>query len=159
MSKRKKIVVLGCMIALLVTTAVLNFVLSSSVLGKDDSAVTETANYFTEIKTTRNSSRNKQIAQLDDVIAQSEENSEERKEALAMKIKLAEIVEQENLLENLIRAKGYQEVAVNIGMTSDNVSVIVRDADFTQDDAVLIYTICASEVNASPENVYIQSIS
>ena len=55
MSKRKKIVVLGCMIALLVTTAVLNFVLSSSVLGKDDSAVTETANYFTEIKTTRNS--------------------------------------------------------------------------------------------------------
>ena len=159
MSKRKKIVVLGCMIALLVTTAVLNFVLSSSVLGKADSAVTETANYFTEIKTTRNSSRNKQIAQLDDVIAQSEENSEERKEALAMKIKLAEIVEQENLLENLIRAKGYQEVAVNIGMTSDNVSVIVRDADFTQADAVLIYTICASEVNASPENVYIQSIS
>ncbi len=159
MSKRKKIIVLGCMIALLVTTAVLNFVLSSSVLGKDNDNVKETANYFTEIRTTRNSSRNKQIAQLDEVIEKSAENSEERKEALAMKIKLAGIAEQENLLENLIRAKGYEEVAVNIGISSDNVSVIVRDADFTQDDAVLIYTICASEVNASPENVYIQSIS
>ncbi len=159
MSKRKKIIVLGCMIALLVTTAVLNFVLSSSVLGKDNDNVKETANYFTEIRSTRNSSRNKQIAQLDEVIEKSAENSEERKEALAMKIKLAGIAEQENLLENLIRAKGYEEVAVNIGISSDNVSVIVRDADFTQDDAVLIYTICASEVNASPENVYIQSIS
>ena len=159
MSKRKKIIVLGCMIALLVTTAVLNFVLSSSVLGNDNENVKETANYFTEIRTTRNSSRNKQIAQLDEVIEKSAENSEERKDALAMKIRLAGIAEQENLLENLIRAKGYEEVAVNIGISSENVSVIVRDADFTQDDAVQIYTICASEVNASPENVYIQSIS
>ena len=159
MSKRKKVIVLSCMIALLVTTAVLNFVLSSSVLGKNTVDAVTTANYFTEMKSTRNSSRSKQLEQIDEVISSSSTAEETKAEALAMKLKLSEISEKENLLENLIRAKGYDEVAVTIGMTSENVSVIVRDKDFGQDDAVLIYSICANEVNASPENVYIQSIS
>jgi hypothetical protein len=68
-------------------------------------------------------------------------------------------MEQENLLEHLIKAKGYEEVAVTIGMTSDNVSIIVRDTEFDQDDAVLIYSLCQDEINATPDNVYIQAIS
>ena len=158
MSKKKKIIVLSCMIALLVTTAVLNFVLSSSVVNGDDQ-VTPTANYFTEVKSTRNVSRNKQLEQIDQIISTTQEGSAERTEALNMKLKLVEIMEQENLLENLIKDKGYEEVAVTIGMTSDNVSIIVRDAEFDQDDAVLIYSLCADEINATPDNVYIQAIS
>lgn len=146
------------MIALLVTTAVLNFVLSSSVVN-GDGEVTPTANYFTEVKSTRNVSRNKQLEQIDQIISTTQEGSAERTEALNMKLKLVEIMEQENLLENLIKAKGYEEVAVTIGITSDNVSIIVRDAEFDQDDAVLIYSLCADEINATPDNVYIQAIS
>ena len=157
MSKKKKVIILSCLIALLVTTAVLNFVLSSSVNAGNDA--TPTASYFTEVKTTRNTSRNQQLAQIDEIIASSAEGSTERNEALNMKIKLTTIMEQENLLENLIKAKGYEEVAVTIGMTSDNVSIIVKDADFSQDDAVLIYTLCSDEINATPDNVYIQAIS
>jgi len=93
------------------------------------------------------------------VITSDIENEEAKNEALAMKLKISKIMEQENLLENLIKAKGYEEVAVTIGMSSDNVSIIVKDAEFDQDDAILIYTICANEVNASPDNVYIQAIS
>ena len=158
MSRKKKIVVLSCMIALLITTAVLNFALSQSAIGDGDQ-VTPTANYFTEVKTTRNTSRNKQLTQIDEIIAASEDGSTAKAEALAMKLKLAEIMEQENLLENLIKAKGYEEVAVTISMTSDNVSIIVRDAEFDQDDAIIIYSLCADEINASPDNVYIQAIS
>ena len=158
MSKKKKVIILSCLIALLVTTAVLNFVLSSSVNAGNGDA-TPTASYFTEVKTTRNTSRNQQLAQIDEIIASSAEGSEERNEALSMKIKLTTIMEQENLLENLIKAKGYQEVAVTIGMTSDNVSIIVKDAEFDQDDAVIIYTLCQDEINATPDNVYIQAIS
>ena len=76
-----------------------------------------------------------------------------------MKLKLAEIMEQENLLESLIKAKGYEDVAVTIGMSSNNVSIIVKDAEFDQDDAILIYSLCADEINATPDNVYIQAIS
>ena len=158
MSKKKKVIILSCMIALLITTAVLNFVLSSSVVGGNDS-VTPTANYFTEVKTTRNTSRSKQLEQIDEIISASEDGSEAKNEALAMKIKLAEIIEHENLLESLIKAKGYEEVAVTIGMTSDNISIIVRDAEFDQDDAVLIYSLCQDEINATPDSVYIQAIS
>ena len=87
----------------------------------------------------------------------SRNTSEEK--AVTLKEQAEKMLEQEKLLENLIKAKGYTEVAVTIGMSSDNVSVIVKDADFDQDDAILIYTICANEVNATPDNVYIQAIS
>ena len=158
MSKKKKVFVLSCLIALLVTTAVLNFVLSSSVTSSDGSA-TPTASYFSEVKTTRNTSRNQQLAQINEIIEASADGSDSKNEALAMKIKLTTIMEQENLLENLIKAKGYEEVAVTIGMTSDNVSIIVKDSEFDQDDAILIYTLCSNEINATPDNVYIQAIS
>lgn len=158
MSKKKKVIVLSCMIALLLTTAVLNFVLSSNVIGSNATA-TPTASYFTEVRNTRNTSRNKQLAQIDEIIATAEDGSETKKEALDMKLRLSAITEQENLLESLIKSKGYTEVAVTVGMTSDNVSVIVKDADFSQDDAIIIYTLCENELKASPENVYIQAIA
>lgn len=157
MSKKKKIVILSCMIALLVTTAVLNFVLSSNVVGASDTA-TPTASYFTEVRNTRNTSRSKQLEQIDEIIASDSADESTKKEALNMKLKLSKISEQENLLESLIKSKGYGEVAVTVGLSSDNISVIVKDSEFTQDDAIIIYTICQNELNAAPENVYIQSI-
>jgi stage III sporulation protein AH len=157
MSKKKKIVILSCMIALLVTTAVLNFVLSSNVVGASDTA-TPTASYFTEVRNTRNTSRSKQLEQIDEIIASDSADESTKKEALNMKLKLSKISEQENLLESLIKSKGYGEVAVTVGLSSDNISVIVKDSEFTQDDAIIIYTICQNELNAAPENVYIQAI-
>ena len=77
------------------------------------------------------------------MIAASEENSQTKTEALQLKLKLTEIIEKELLLEKLIKAKGYEESVVSIGLTSENVNVIVKDADFNQDDAVIIYTILA----------------
>lgn len=157
MSKKKKIVILSCMIALLVTTAVLNFVLSSNVVGANDTA-TPTASYFTEVRNTRNTSRSKQLEQIDEIIASDSADESTKKEALNIKLKLSKISEQENLLESLIKSKGYGEVAVTVGLSSDNISVIVKDSEFTQDDAIIIYTICQNELNAAPENVYIQAI-
>lgn len=157
MSKKKKIVILSCMIALLVTTAVLNFVLSSNVVGASDTA-TPTASYFTEVRNTRNTSRSKQLEQIDEIIASDSADESTKKEALNIKLKLSKISEQENLLESLIKSKGYGEVAVTVGLSSDNISVIVKDSEFTQDDAIIIYTICQNELNAAPENVYIQAI-
>jgi len=76
-----------------------------------------------------------------------------------MKLKLTEIIEEEMVLEKLIKAKGYAESVVSIGLTSDNINVIVRDNDFSQDDATIIFTILAQEADATPENVNIIPIS
>lgn len=156
MSKKKKIIILSCMVALLAVTAVFNFVLSGN--NQVDDVVT-TANYFSQYKTERTASRSEQLLLLDETIASAGEDETVKTNALEMKLKLTSIIEQELLLEKLIQAKGYTDSVVSIGLTSDNVNVIVKDDNFDQDDAIIIYTILAEEANATPENVKIIPIS
>ncbi len=151
MNKKKKIIILSLMIALLAVTAVCNFLLSGDSV-YDDS--TSTA-YFSEYRSQRSSSRNEQILQLDKIIAESEENSEVRETALTQKMQLTALTEQELKLETLIKAYGYDEVVVTMSMTSPNVSVIVKNEVFDQADAVKIYNLLVNETDVDSENINI----
>lgn len=151
MSKKKKIVILSSMIALLVATAVFNFVLSGSTGVEGTTSTT----YFSEYKAQRSSSRNEQILQLDKIIAEAGEGSDVRETALAQKIQLTALTEQELRLENLIKAYGYEEVVVTMNLSSPNVNVVVKDAEFDQTDAVKIYSILIAENNVDAENINI----
>lgn len=159
MSKKKKIVILSCMIALLAVTAVFNFVLTTSTPSADQSAVVSSANYFTQYRNERITTRNEELLQLDEIIASAEPSSAEHTEALAMKIEITEITEKELLLENLIKAYGFEDVVVVIGLDSNNVNVIAKSEELTADDAIKIYSIISEENIASPENVKIIPIS
>ena len=156
MSKKKKIVILSCMVLLLAVTAVCNFLLTN----RDGGGQTvSTASYFTEYRNEHAAGVNEQMLQLDSIIKQADDDSEAKENALKTKLKLSEIVEKELRLESLIKAKGYKNTVVMIGLDSDNVTVVVEDDDFTTDDAVAIYTLLMQEVKASPENVRILPIS
>jgi stage III sporulation protein AH len=160
MSKKRKIVVLSCMIALLAVTAVFNFVLTTgNTKPIDESTVVNSANYFTQYRSERLTTRNEELLQLDEIIETAAADSPERADALSMKIELTEITEKELLLENLIKAYGFEDAVVVIGLESDNVNVIAKDADLTTDDAIIIYSIIAEECIAQPENVKIIPIS
>ena len=76
-----------------------------------------------------------------------------------MKTDLTEITEKELLLESLIKAYGFEDAVVVIGMDSDNINVIAKSPELSTDDAILIYSIVAEEANVSPENVKIIPIS
>ena len=158
MSKKKKIIILSCMVLLLAVTAVFNFVLSGSVNKQDDNTVT-TAAYFAQYKTERSQSRSEQLVQLNEIISADAENASAKTEALNMKLKLTEIIESELLIETLIESRGFEDAVVSIGLTSDSVNVLVKDNDFSQDDAVVIYTILAEELNVDPTNVTIVPIT
>ena len=80
-------------------------------------------------------------------------------EAIDMKLKLTSLMEKELLLENLIKAKGYEDAVVTIGSSSGNINVLVKDAEFEQDDAIAIYTILMDEADASPDKVKIIPVS
>lgn len=151
MSKKKKIIILSCMIALLAVTAVCNFVLSGDTVYENS---TSTA-YFSEYRSERSSSRNEQILQLDKIIAESLEDSEVRETALTQKMQLTMLTEQELKLETLIKAYGYEEVVVTMSITSPNISVIVKNDTFDQADAVKIYNLLVSEANVDSENINI----
>ncbi len=159
MTKRKKVVIISCMIALLAVTAVFNFVLTTGTTSLDTSITVSSANYFSQYRSERLTTRNEEILQLDSIIASAEANSQEHKDALSMKIELTEITEKELLLENLIKAYGFEDVVVVIGLESENINVIAKAPELSTDDAIKIYSIVAEETNASPENVKIIPIS
>ena len=159
MSKKRKIVVLSCMIALLAVTAVFNFVLTTGTVSGNQSTVVNSANYFSQYRSERLTTRNEELLQLDNIIETAEANSVERNQALSMKIDITEITEKELLLESLIKAYGFEDAVVVIGLESENVNVIAKSESLTTDDAILIYTIVLEETGVSPENVKIIPIS
>lgn len=159
MSKKKKVVILSCMIALLAVTAVFNFVLTTGTTASDVSATASSANYFTQYRSERLNTRNEELLQLDAIIASAEVNGEEYNDALSMKIELTGITEKEMLLENLIKAYGFEDVVVVIGLESDNINVVAKSPELTTDDAIKIYSVIAEETSVSPENVKIIPIS
>ena len=159
MTKKKKIIVLSCMIALLAVTAVFNFVLTSNTSLNDNTTVVSSANYFSQYRTERMNTRSEELLQLDAIIASAEAESTQKAEALSMKIELTEMTEKEMLVESLIKAYGFEDVVVVIGLESNNVNVIAKSSELTTDDAILIYTVVSEELSITPENVKIIPIS
>ena len=160
MSKKKKIIVLSCMIALLAITAIANVLFMGNNQNTIESqATSSTSNYFTQYRSERNVNRSEELLQLDAVIASATTDSVELSEALTMKTELTKITEKEFLLENLIKAYGFEDVVVVIGIDSDNVNVIAKSSEMTTDEAIVIYSIISEEINIAPENVKIIPIS
>ncbi len=159
MTKKKKIIILSCMIALLAVTAIFNFLFTTDTYSQEESAVVSSANYFAQYRTERMNTRNEELLQLDSIISASSEGSQERNEALKMKTELTQITEKEMLLESLIKAYGFEDAVVVIGIDSNNVNVITKSTELTTEDAIKIYTIIQEENIASPENVKIIPIS
>ncbi len=159
MTKKKKIIVLSCMIALLAVTAVFNFMFTTTTYSAEEATAVSSANYFSQYRNERMTTRSEELLQLDAIINASAEGSSERTQALNMKTQLTSITEKELLLESLIKAYGFEDAVVVIGLDSGNVNVIAKSASLTTDDAIKIYSIIAEENVASPENVKIIPIS
>ncbi len=150
MSKKKKIVVLSCMIALLAVTAVFNFVLS----GKNTYSE-KTATTFSEYRTERLNTRNEQMLELDRIVNESEDNSSVKQDALSQKMQLTKITEEELKMETLIKAYGCDEVVVTMSLNSPNVNVIIKDENFDQAYAMKIYNLFVQEGDIDCENINI----
>lgn len=156
MSKTKKVVVLMSMVLLLAVTAALNFVLTRTETQKGGSVTTST--FFTNMKTEKSANRNEEIAILDAVIASAEKDSPEYAEATEQKLAIVTAMESELLLENLIRAKGYDEVAVTMNLSGSSVSVMLGGDEPTKEDVAVIYHLVRAETGLTAENVKIMHV-
>ena len=157
MSKKKKIIVLTSMVLLLATTAVVNFVLTGPALTGDGGVIT-TATFFSNMKTEKSANRNEEIAILDAVITTAEKDSEEYASAMEQKMAIVEAMESELLLENLIRAKGYEEVAVTVNLSGESVSIMLGGEEPTKEDVATIYHLVRTEMGITAENVRIMHV-
>lgn len=157
MSKRKKIIIMSSLVLLLAVAAVLNVLLAKNKVASGDTAVT-TANYFTTFRSERSTTRSEELAELDSVIALYEEGSDKYNEAVNLKLKIVEMMENELLLETLIKSRGFSDAVVSIGMESDNVNVFINSEELDYNTALSIYTILKEEVGVAPGSIIILPI-
>ena len=156
MSKTKKIIIMSSLVFLLALTAVRNVLLAADTIafGNSNGTVT-TSNYFTTFRTERTTTRSEELLQLDSVIALYEEDSDKYKEAVNLKLKIVEMMENELMLETLIKSRGFSDAVVSIGMDSENVNVFVNSNELDYNTAMAIYKMLTEEVNVSPTSIII----
>ena len=125
-SKTKKIIILCSMIALLVATGVLNVVLSKQTQSVQTSGeqAQSYADFFATYRSDRLASRNQSIEYLDAVIASESSTTEAKQNAQQKKIEIVSTMEQELVLEGLIKSLGYADCIIT--MSTDNVNCILK---------------------------------
>ncbi len=153
MSKKKKIIIMSSLVLLLAITAVLNVLLATN-RPSSGQAVT-TSNYFTTFRSERTSTRSEELLEIDKVLALYEEDSDKYKEAVALKLKIVEMMEKELLLETLIKSRGFSDAVVSIGMNSENVNVFINSNELNYNTAMSIYTFLKEEMSISPGSIII----
>ncbi len=155
MSKRKKIVVSVCLVFLLVATVYVNVLLQEEV------AVVETtvSDYFTEYRSERSTSREEQLLNLDSIISSESLDAEVIADAAAQKMSIVSLMESEVALENLIQAKGFEDVVVSMQVDSDDINVIVKADVLTQEEVAQIYEVISTTTSATYANVKIIPVS
>ncbi len=158
MSNKKKIIVMSSLVLLLAVTAVCNFVFANaSATASADGGVT-TANYFTTYRSERTTTRNEEIVQLDSVIALYEVGDEKYEEATELKMEIVSAMEQELVLENMVKSLGFSDAVVSVSTDSDNVNVFINSAELNYDTALSIYNMMKNETGVVAGNVIIMPV-
>lgn len=158
MSNKKKIIVMSSLVALLAATAVFNFVLANTETVTSAEGEVTTANYFTTYRSERATTRNEEIVQLDSVIALYEEGDEKYEAATEMKMEIVAAMEQELILENMVKSLGFSDAVVSVSVDSDNVNVFINSAELNYDTALSIYTMLKEETGIVAGNIIIMPV-
>lgn len=113
--------------------------------------------YFVMAKLTRTKSRDLSIETISTVLNDPKLTDDDKKEVSAKAMAITDIIEAESRIENLIKAKGFEECVVYI--TQKNANVVVKTDGLDQDKATQIKNIIVSEGKIAGENVTITEIN
>ena len=157
MTKKKKIIIMSSLVFLLAVTAILNVLLVTNNAAADADAVT-TANYFSTYRSERTTTRSEELLQLDCVIELYDEGSERYEQAVDLKMQIIEVMEDELVLESMIKSLGFSDAVVSIGMDSENVNVFINSDELSTDTALSIYNLLRNEADVAPTNIIIMPV-
>lgn len=114
-------------------------------------------NYFTTAKFTRSQARDEAVETIATILMDSNLTDEDKQEVSSKAIALTDIIEMESRIENLIKAKGFEECVVYI--TENSASVVVKTDGLDQDSATQIKNIIVSEGKIPGQNVSITEVA
>ena len=152
MSNTKKIALMSTLVLLLAVTAVFNFVLAGTGSSTVDAGSTVPVNYFTTYRTNRTSTRSEEFIQLDSVIASATVDSDEYVAAIQRKQELVEIMEDELVMETVIKSLGFSDAVVSVN-GDEYINVFLNSSELTDDMITQIYF--ALEVQQQVRDGYI----
>lgn len=129
---------------------------SALVTSDDVSEVKNTDTYFQELRATLDMDRNKIISMLTDAES-SASTKAEKEEASAEKMRLLNYMEQEKIIETLIKNKGLPETFVVI--TDSGVNVTVNSEELDQSMVTKICEIIMRETDRKASEIVVQDAS
>ena len=154
LSKKKKIIILSCMVALLLVTGFVNVALNSSLTSKyTETSANTNANFYTTYRNERESTRTQEIQFYDSIITSASSSKEAKEEAEANKIALIAQMEKELVTEGILVGKGFEDAIVT--MSSSNVNVFVKSAELTSVEVAQISSIVTEQLNVDIDKIII----
>ena len=109
--------------------------------------------YFAEAKLSRTKSRDEAVATLKEVLSDSSLNAEDKAKLAEKASEFAKAIEVEGKIENLIKAKGFEDCMVYLD--EDKVDVVIKTQGLLDDETAQIWNIISKETNIPSENVSI----
>ena len=152
----KKVIVLCSMVALLVLTGVLNFVLNGDLLSNDDPTTVggdAVTTFFSAYRTNRETARAEEMSYLDAIISSEDSSAEAKTTAEEMKQELLGNIEAELVIESLIKAKGFEDAIVT--MSTENINIIVDQPELEAAQVSQILGIILEETDYAATQVVV----
>ena len=156
LSKKKKIIILSVMVALLLVTGFVNVALNSSLsssMSTQTSTSATTANFYTTYRSEREATRTQEIQFYDSIIASATSSEDAKLEAEQNKTNLIAQMERELVTEGIIRGKGYADAIVTT--SSNNVNVFVKSAELKSVEVAQITSVVTEQLNVEIDKIII----
>ena len=155
LTKKKKIIILSAMVALLLVTGFVNVALNSSLSSSatETNATTVTANFYVTYRNEREATRSQEIQFYDSIIASASSSDSAKQEAESNKIALITQMEKELVTEGIIRGKGFDDAIVT--SSSNNVNVFVKSKELTSVEVAQLTSIVTEQLNVEIDRIVI----
>ena len=156
LSKKKKIIILSVMVALLLITGYVNVALNSSLSSgmiAETNASTVNANFYATYRTEREATRTQEIQFYDSIIASASSSQSAKDEAEINKMSLISLMEKELVTEGIIRGKGFEDAIVT--SSSENVNVFVKCAELTGAEVAQISSVVTQQLGVEIDKIVI----
>lgn len=113
--------------------------------------------YFTNSKLERNNMYSENLESYQEIYNNTNATAENKKEAFANINKINIIKNSIMIAENLIKAKGFEDVVIFVNEQS--ISVIVKNEELKQEEVAQIQNIVSRELNVEAEKIHISNKS
>jgi stage III sporulation protein AH len=166
-SAKQRIIVLAGLAVLLIAAPILNYQINiknkstatksvkptASLSVQTDTGSVTTGNFFVDYVSEREQKRTAELKYLDSIINDTKTDADTLKTTNAQKASIALSMEKELTVENLLKAKGFDKVAVVY--KTGSVSIVIGKSELTDAEVAQILDIARTETGEKAANIRI----